>query len=54
MLFELYSSLKVKMSEKWLDLVSWTASEVTYFQLPEHRMIVDAGEENPHGVSAIV
>lgn len=30
------------------------APEVTYFQLSEHWMIVDAGKENPHGVGAIV
>ncbi len=30
------------------------ASEVTYLQLSEHRVIIDSWEENPHGVSAIV
>lgn len=28
--------------------------EVTYFQLSEHWMIINAGEENPHGVGTIV
>lgn len=30
------------------------APDVTYFKLSEHWVIIDAGEENPHGISAIV
>lgn len=45
------------MSVKWLELNSSScslAAEVTHLQLSEHRVIIDAGEEDPHGVSAIV